>query len=524
MVHQGRMRQKMKKFLAILFFASILCVGPWNRGDVFGQFGFLKGGAKIEAEANKEYPLKDSDGLWFIMAKKFNGPEARKMGNQLVYELRKRYKLPAYIFKYDNEQDDLQRLARELGSSRSYQYMTAPPKEYAVLVGSFPAADDPALQKTLLTIKRIKPDSLNNDVESKMTVRQFEILAQKDKEYAGYGPLGKALAVPNPLIPKDYFAQKGVVDPFIAKINSDSRYSLLRNPKMFTLRVATFSGKSVMENEKELWDKIDAKFQDAGIKAAALCSALRKQKIEAWEFHDRDCSFVTIGSFDSYGTPNPDGTIELNPEIHRLMEKYQGRIEGVDGAYQAYCVDIELNGKGKQKIKMKIPFDLQPFIIMVPQLPENVKKIQAVHARRQKEERRNEAMRLKESLTVGNEVITRIHGDSDRDFLSEGRRVTDEEIARMIALERGEAVPDDLQTNRISDQGVSAAPSEIRAPHVASARAEGGQTNRPVGSTGYRNAETPERPPEAAAAPQTNQSYRNRPVRVASPKNAAPTF
>lgn len=431
------MRKDMKRTTVFLALAILFSV--FVRGNtVFAQqnkFNFLRTKPKIEAEPNKEYPLTDSDGLWFIMAAKFEGAESRKTANRLVYELRKKYKLEAYSFRYDNDQDDLQKMARKAGDTRSYQYMTAPPQVYAVLIGSFPSSDDPALQQTLLTVKRSKPVSLENDPASQMTMNEFKVLAKIDKTYDTYGPLGKAMAVPNPMIPKEYFAQKGVVDSFLAKINSDSKYSLLRNPKMYTLRVATFSGKSMMNKDSSgnaKWEEAGDDFQDAGVKAAALCSALRKTGVEAWEFHDRDCSFVTIGSFDSYGNPNSDGTIEMEPEIYKLMEKYKGKIVDEKGNYEAYCANVEF-GKGKTKVKMKLAFDMQPVIIMVPQLPANAQKVQAALAQRRKaDEERNDA-RFCESMEAERQIFDMKYGGGDRDSLSAGVRVSEEDVNRIAA-------------------------------------------------------------------------------------------
>ena len=144
-------------------------------GRIYGQWDLFRAqGEKIEAEPNHEYYLTDSDGLWFIMAKKFSGQDARRNANRVVYELRKRYKLPAYIFKYDSDREDLQKLAKEHRSSAAYHYQTNAPSEYAVLVGSFPSAEDPKLQETLLKIKRSKLDSLKNDRESQRLITEYD--------------------------------------------------------------------------------------------------------------------------------------------------------------------------------------------------------------------------------------------------------------------------------------------------------------------------------------------------------------
>ena len=451
---------------ALLASAFVCGTLPHAAAQGLGIFRMPK---SVEAEPNKEYPLTDSDGLWFIMASKFTGPEARKTANRLVYELRKKYKLPAYMFKYDNQDDDLRRLG---GGVRSYQYLSAPPEVYAVLIGSFPSADDPSLQEILLKVKRSQPESLKNNQESRMVIKEFEMLAQNHKEYAGYGPLGKAHAVPNPMIPKEYFAQKGVVDSFLEKINSDSRYSLLRNPKMYTVRVATFAGKSVMDKDSSgdsKWNKSNSDFQDAGVKAAALCAALRKEGVEAWEFHDRDCSFVTIGSFDSFGTPNADGTTEMNPEIYRLMEKYKGKIVDAKGDYEAYCANVEIKGKGREKIKMELPFDIQPVIIMVPQLPANAKKVQAALAQRHRAEEERSDAHFRESVQTDGMIYDLKYGNMDRGSVSEGVRVSDEDIARMTT---GRAVETAQAPRRAPNAGsAETAQASLPAPTPAAAPA-----------------------------------------------------
>ena len=61
---------------------------------------------------------------------------------------------------------------------------------------------------------------------------------------------------------------------------------------------------------------------EAAEKAHKLTEALRAKGVEAYEFHDRSSSIVTIGSFDSVGTPQPNGQIELNPQIHAIMQQY----------------------------------------------------------------------------------------------------------------------------------------------------------------------------------------------------------
>ncbi|MBP5621437.1 MAG: hypothetical protein J6X44_05425, partial [Thermoguttaceae bacterium] len=213
----------------------------------------------------------------------------------------------------------------------------------------------------------------------------FKVSAKTEPRYAGYGPLGGAIPVPNPLLPPEFFNHKGVVDPFIAKLNSDSKYSLLNNKKTYTVRIATFSGDSSMKKSNEAFNDLETRLQYAGLRAAALCEALRNQGVEAWEFHDRDCSFVTIGSFDQYGTLQQDGHTELTPEVGAIMKKYGGELvadEDGRSRYKAYTIVVEIpdpssSSFAPKKKKLTIACDVRPVIIVVPQRSgeESVRKI-----------------------------------------------------------------------------------------------------------------------------------------------------
>jgi len=57
-------------------------------------------------------------------------------------------------------------------------------------------------------------------------------------------------------------------------------------------------------------------------KAHELTLALRQKGYEAYEFHDRGASIVTVGSFDSLGTRRPDGKIELDPRIVQIINTF----------------------------------------------------------------------------------------------------------------------------------------------------------------------------------------------------------
>ena len=146
-------------------------------------------------------------------------------------------------------------------------------------------------------------------------------------------------------------------DPFILRLNSGSDYSLLTNPGKYTVVVATFQGKSELTSdatEKKV-QPISSSLSEAADRAWQLCTALRRAKsygydrdYDAWVFHDRYTSIVTVGSFKSKDDPRivetqnlfgakissikSDGSPSLGAEafaIPRKVDRPRGR-ENVD--------------------------------------------------------------------------------------------------------------------------------------------------------------------------------------------------
>ncbi len=90
-----------------------------------------------------------------------------------------------------------------------------------------------------------------------------------------------------------------------------------------------------------------------------MCEALRREGHQAYEFHDRHSSIVTIGSFDSVGAPRADGKIEINPQIHQIMSQFGADKKIVPG--QAPQI-----GAPKKMDSVGVKFDIQPMPVEVP--------------------------------------------------------------------------------------------------------------------------------------------------------------
>jgi hypothetical protein len=177
--------------------------------------------------------------------------------------------------------------------------------------------------------------------------------------------MGSAFATRNPLLPEEYFVAKGL-DPFVVEMNKDLPYSLLNCKGRYTVRVATFRGVDTMDPTKfeSLTQKPRrmSKIDEAAEKASELCLVLRKKGVEAYEFHDRTESIVTIGSFDEVGQPRLDGKTEINPAVLRIMKQY-GPVERPKPGTN----EVEIYARTMKGIRYReIRFDPQPLPVEVP--------------------------------------------------------------------------------------------------------------------------------------------------------------
>lgn len=317
---------------------------------------------RVDADAGKEYRLTENQGPWMIMATSFAGPGADQQAQNLVLELRKKYNIEAYIHRqtFDFTDPVVGLGVNRYGGPKLMRHANASKfDEIAVLTGNFEDVNDPRLEKTMGEIKNARPDCLDI-AKNKTTTQRFIGLRElqrrltPDPDKKQQGPMGNAFVTRNPLLPQEYFVPKGL-DPFVENMNRDLEYSLLRNRGQYSVRVAVFRGASTMKPSEA--NKLTNKLEDAEVKAHELTKLLRKQGVEAYEFHDRYESIVTVGSFDSIGSKQPDGTTELNPAVHRLMQEYGPKQQVLPGQAGLGLVPRALNG---------ISFDIQPMPVQVP--------------------------------------------------------------------------------------------------------------------------------------------------------------
>ncbi|MCE5303988.1 MAG: hypothetical protein LLF97_12900 [Planctomycetaceae bacterium] len=367
--------------------AAVSHAASWS--DLFSLRG-------VEADPEKSYVLSEDNGPWLIMACSFSGEGAEKQARELVYELRKRYKLPAYTYEGHFDPGEAEgRGLDEFGRPRKFAYMkykdskdkekARHPKltEMAVLVGNYSSADDEEAKKTLQKVKYATPDALaiKEGKKTNQTLTGWRILQRQVYEAMGserkdLGPMGRAFLVPNPMLPPDYFAQRNVVDPLVADMNKSAEFNLLECPGRYTVQVATFRGETVIKQEdiraiQEGRKMMKSGLADAADKAHRLAEALRIHGYEAYEFHDRTMSMVTVGSFQSIGSQDANGKMVLHPKVLRIIQVFGSDPNATQKLRPESEQILKSTGMDQYahadvKSLVGIPFDLQPKPIQVP--------------------------------------------------------------------------------------------------------------------------------------------------------------
>lgn len=336
----------------------------------------------VDADPNKDYPITESAGPWMIMVTTFHGDKAEVQARQLVYELRKQNKLRAYTraqtYNY-NEKHIPGRGVFPDGAPKTMEYLNAEKyEEVAVLVGDFRAVDDPDAQKDLAMIKHADPACLKPEATPTSNSPLADLRRWGQQTFGtgkkSNGPLANAFITTNPLLPREYFVGKGV-DKFVAEINKGVEHSLLDCPGRFSVKIASFTGR-VYINQQEIRQLEETTARDrqtdesplveAAARAHAITEALRAQHVEAYEFHDRSSSIVTVGHFASVGSPRADGKIEINRQIYEIIKKYgadQGSLAGgqISLGVQPKTIDVSIGGRMKT-----IVFDISPVPVEVP--------------------------------------------------------------------------------------------------------------------------------------------------------------
>jgi hypothetical protein len=341
----------------VLLASLVMASSPaWGDVPVIGKL-FSK---SPHADPQGDLQLKEEHGPWMIMAASFGGEEGAAQAEQLARELRRDLHLPAFVYSSEYDYTAPQRTAIP-GKSARYANSTKY-EATVVLVGEYAHPEDDRARGTLDRIKTLKPSALDYSKTGK-TAQRFAILRAYAQKIAPdgkqKGPMASAFVTRNPLLPEDYFESSPVVDNFVRSLNSPVEHSLLKCKGKFTVLVASFDGASAVDFGKndrgaELVPTTD-RLEIAADKAHRLTTWLRREKVEAYEFHDRYRSIVTVGSFEQIGTTNADGKFVHDPVIFDTMQKFSAT-----HGMKVLDKGLHVNGRGD------IPFEFNPYPIAVP--------------------------------------------------------------------------------------------------------------------------------------------------------------
>ena len=343
--------------LVILLFSLAICFQ--NNAHAQGT-SVLKRMFQPKGSGSEPIALQDKHGPWLILAQTFPGEEGKAHATTYAKELNAQFKFPTFIMERNDETEDVlgrgERIRTdEFGRTKS-QLLEAkfansgPNKSYAVLVGEFHTKEDPQIAKLCKQIKNYEPKAKLPKIE------RFVFLT------------------PNPLLPDDYF-QTPPVDSFTLELNRQEwiKYSLLNCKGRFTVRVASFRGPEVVDVAAKARLKTEeptTALDKAASKAHKMTEALRARGVEAYEYHDKFGSYVTVGSFDALGQER-EGVFQYDPRIGNILNDLCGYrvVPAKDKATGAEMQTMMVKSeeiKGKNGVKTYIPFDIEGKAIAVP--------------------------------------------------------------------------------------------------------------------------------------------------------------
>lgn len=334
----------------------------------------------IEAVKGKQYRLTKKHGPWMVMVASFHEPPADRKGegispeeaaNQLVYELRMKG-IPAYTFSQEDVVDEIQTVSARNPEKSSVGQYIAQNGSISVLAGNYETPEDGVAIKTRKFIKAYKPELLEDEEAT-----SGGGIIHKLKNGGLYrttpgrpGPLSGAFLTMNPLLSTEDLKTIRR-DPELLQWNQKGNYSIQENKGKYTLVVASFYGRSKVS--KDPTAQIDVKaeqshMEDIAKRAWELAGALRHAKsngydrdYEAYVFHDRYGSVVTVGSFDS-----PD-----DPRIPKLQNHFGAKVAlvGEDGKSQLGAEAFAVPRKPTKGIETQSwIFDPYPRLMEVPNL------------------------------------------------------------------------------------------------------------------------------------------------------------
>ncbi len=323
---------------------------------------------RTKAVKGKTYKLTKNHGPWMIMVASFHTPPdgyvsdegltPREAADELVYELRKKG-FPAYVYK--REQIVEKGAIRSRNSKVKKVKYTSDHGGFTVLAGNYKGAASKNAKKALKWIKKYQPKFLSEVDKRSNNVIKLKSGGILKRTPGRKTPLSRAFLTINPMLtPAEVQITKD--RPLLLKLNSGSEYSLLKNRGKFTVTVASFRGtsKTKVGNKKSRNPfKASNSLDKAGMKAWELAKTLRAKNVDAYVFHDKYKSIVTVGSFDS----------EKDSGVYNTIEKYRAKeIVDKETGQKKMKPEYIFKQTSVNQNAMYWVFDPQPQLLLTPRL------------------------------------------------------------------------------------------------------------------------------------------------------------
>ncbi len=330
---------------------------------------------KISAQKGKKYKLTPKHGPWMIMVASFSLPEKQfrdtkgltpqEAAHELVHELRKKG-IPAYTYSSDWKVDRFKTYNRNREISR--RVIRAQKGAICVLAGNYKSNKDAVGHKTLSWIENnFSPKLLSGDIATDGRVSKLKNGGVFRS--TGGSPLKGAFLTVNPLLTTED-ARKHFKSPLLAKLNPRGKCSIRNNKGKQTLIVASFYGKSMTSVGKSGYERSKIKLdKKSGLSIAKneawiLANHMRSVGFDAYVYHDRYKSVVTVGAFDK-----SDKT--QIPAIRKEAKRFGAKMRWNQKNRQvltAEVITLPFKPTVKNPMRKKWLFDPQPRVMDVPNL------------------------------------------------------------------------------------------------------------------------------------------------------------
>jgi hypothetical protein len=300
---------------------------------------------------NNPYPLTADAGAWLICAAHYSGPDGFGLAKQVADILRDRHRMPVFILNRGAEErrkqdEEWEALKRQYPGVPLRRRMVEIEDQFAVLVGGY--KDFAAATAALPRVRALPMPALKLDGGRSPYERISYTEATPDKKgmvvkTAEINPFSMAMVVRNPLAAAGAHQRW---DPFWKTLNADEEYSLLKNPKKYTLIIKQYFGAGEVQSAQSVAPR--ATKPSGGIlgalgfagstpqgdalsagqaQAHELARFLRDPRFgfDSYVLHMRTGSVVTVGGFDGPQDPAVSAALRRLQTLQQSLDANRSR-------------------------------------------------------------------------------------------------------------------------------------------------------------------------------------------------------